>query len=153
MAVTYNVGDLINNLIQLEACGNAYYSRLAEFTEKPLLNDLFQKLAGQELQHKKFYQKLLAETNIEVEIEEDYHAYLQTIIDEKFDLKLDQDKAEVNLNQAIDNAMKLEKDTLRFLDEFEKLIGKLHQDVIQNMKAQENEHLRLLQEYKQELGN
>lgn len=93
------------------------------------------------------------QTNVEVEIEEDYHTYLQTIIDEKFDLQLDQEKAKVDLNLAIDNAMKLEKDTLRFLDEFEKLIGKLHQEVIQNMKAQENEHLRLLKEYKQELGN
>ena len=151
MSINYDIGDLINNLIDLEKSGEEFYTTLAARTDDLAVKHLFSMLADQEKTHQKIYEGLLVKADVEIEIDEEYHAYLQVILEEQFGLDPDLVAACDSVEDALELAIKLEKDSLLFLSEFGTLIGAQGAEMVEEMKRQERNHLKLITEMKQKL--
>ncbi|MCK5834518.1 MAG: ferritin family protein [Lentisphaeria bacterium] len=151
MSINYDVADLINSLIDLEKNGCDFYTLLAEKSDQLECQLLFKLLAEQEKKHEEIYTSLLKEVNTEIEIDSDYHDYLQVIVDQQFSF----DPAVIDnckdISDALDLAIKLEKDSLLFLSEFGNLIGSENSHFVDKMKKEERAHLKMLAEMKLKL--
>ena len=153
MSINYDVADLISSLIDLEKNGCDFYTLLAEKSDKLECQLLFKSLAEQEKVHEEIYTELLKSVNTEVEIDSDYHDYLQVIVNEQFSLDSSAVEECHNISEALDLAIKLEKDSLLFLSEFGNLVGSDNLHFVNKMKKEERTHLKLLADMKRNLTN
>jgi len=145
MSIKYDITDLINNMIELEICGNKFYTAQARQNENPLLTQLFKVLAEQEERHQEVYERLLEKIGCEVEIvDEDYQGYLKEIIDGKFSLDPRHAAVCKGPNEVLEMAMKLENDSIRFVEAFGKLTGLSYQQIVEQIGQQERNHLNML---------
>lgn len=151
MSVNYDVADLINNLIDLEKNGCDFYNTLAEKTDKIECKLMFKLLAEEEKKHQDIYTALLQTVNIDVEIDSEYHEYLQVIVNEQFKLDSSQLESCKDTHEALDIAINLEKDSLLFLSEFGNLVGPESQHLVDQMKKEERKHLKMIIEMKRTL--
>ena len=152
MSINYDIGDLINNMIELEKCGTEFYSSQAEKHSNPIIKQLFSKLAEQENGHRIIYEHLLEKADPEVgEIDDEYQDYLREIIDRKFDLDILHADACANPQCVLDMAIKLERDSIKFVNAFGILTGTAYQDMVEQIKQQEQSHLAMLLEIKDKI--
>jgi len=152
MSISYDIADLINNLIDLEKSGNDFYTTLAERSDDLSLQQLYHNLAEEEKKHQAIYQEILKESDIEIDIDEDYHSYLQVIIQEQFGLDPDKISECKTTDDALNLAIQLEKDSLLFLSEFGSLISSNNIELVDKMKKEERKHLQLLITIRQKLS-
>ena len=148
MSINFDINDLISNLITLEKDGGQFYRALAEKTDKIDCKLLFKMLAEEEEKHQAIYEGLLKENQQIVSIDKEYGEYLELIIKSHFNLDSDKVDACHNLNEALELAISLEKESLVFLAEFSKLVGTKDEATISMMRAEERKHLKLLLEMK-----
>ncbi|MFA7231002.1 MAG: ferritin family protein [Victivallaceae bacterium] len=152
MSINYTIVDLINNMIELEICGAEFYSTLAADNTNPLLSQLFGKLAEQEDKHRLLYEHLLKNKHLDNEdIGIEYRDYLREIINEKFDLNIQHVKTCSNPMEVLDLAMKLENDSIKFVTAFGIMTGTTYQDIVDQIKVQELNHLKMLVETKNKI--
>lgn len=149
MSIKYDIADLINNMIELEICGAKFYTVQARRKSNPLLAQLFEKLAEQEQRHRVVYERLRDKIDFDTEVvDDDYHGYLKEIIDEKFDLDPHHAATCEDPAEILDMAMKLEKDSIRFVEAFGKITGAIYRETVEQIKTQEQNHLEMLLEMK-----
>ena len=152
MSIKYDIADLINNMIELEICGNKFYSYQARHSDNPLLVQLFEMLAEQEERHRVVYERLREEIDHKVEvIDEDYHGYLKEIIAGKFEVD---PRAAGNCSdpvEVLEMGMRLEDDSIRFVDAFGKIVGPIYRETVEQIKQQEQKHLNMLVKMKTQL--
>ena len=148
MSIRYDLSDLVNSMIELEIASAEFYGAQARSQRNPLLAQLFIKLAGQEKRHRSVYERLRDQLGGEPEIDEEYHAYLRELIDGRFQLTPNQAAHCAAPLDVLELGMRLEKDSLRFVDEFGKLTGPLYRDAIDKIRKQEQDHLQWLLDMK-----
>jgi rubrerythrin len=152
MSINYGVADLINNMIELETCGAEFYSSLAEKHSSPVIKQLFAKLAEQENGHRILYEQLLKDTEPEIgEIDDEYQDYLREIINQKFDLDIRHAHTCASQQEVLDMAVKLENDSIKFVNAFGILTGTAYRDLVEQIKQQEQGHLEMLMEIKNKI--
>lgn len=152
MSIKYDIADLINNMIELEICGNKFYAYQARQSDNPLLVQLFEMLAAQEERHREVYEHLRDKIGHEVEvIDEDYHGYLKEIIDGKFNLDPHATESCSDPMEVLEMGMRLENDSIRFVDAFGKIVGQTYWETVEQIKQQEQNHLRMLVKMKTQL--
>lgn len=144
MSIHYNLTDLLNNMIELEITGAAFYESQARKHSHPLLVPLFQRLAEQEQQHRIVYERLRDELAGETAVDEEYRDYLREIIDEKFNFSPEQAARCATPAELLQLGMQLEKDSIRFVETFGKLTGARHRDTVEQIRKQEQNHLQWL---------
>ena len=144
MSITYDLADLIHNMIELEITGADFYSAQARKQKNPLLATLFAQLAEQAQKHRTVYEHWRDQLAGEPTVDEEYRAYLQEIISGKF--RLDQEQAAqcTRAVEVIDLGLQLEQDSIRFIDAFGKITGARHQDMVDKIRQQEQQHLTSL---------
>jgi rubrerythrin len=140
-------------MIELEICGAEFYSTLAADNANPLLSQLFSKLAEQENKHRMLYEHLLGREHLDnEEIGLEYHDYLREIINEKFDLDIQRVKTCSNPLEILDMAIKLENDSIKFVNTFGIITGPAYKDIVDQIKVQELNHLKMLVETKNNMS-
>ncbi|MDQ0288848.1 ferritin-like domain-containing protein [Oligosphaera ethanolica] len=152
MSINYDLNDLVNNMIELEITGAAFYSGQAGSRQQPLLVALFQDLAEQEKKHQAVYEQLRDNIAGEAPLDDDSSAYLRDIIERKFHLDPSAAAQCETAAAVIDLAMRLEQDSILFVETFGKMTGERHAAMVGRIKGQEEQHLRRLTELKAALA-
>lgn len=149
MSIKYDSRDLICNMIELEKVGCEFYSVQAEQSESFTVKKLFAQLAEEEKRHWSIYEQLKKQIHEDPEADSDdsYDDYLKHIIDENFDFT-NVDKETENTKNVLDIAIKLEKQSLAFIDNLASSVKSIKSDVLDKIKNEELGHLKLLQEIK-----
>jgi rubrerythrin len=148
MNETFHTGDLLKSLIALEKTGHAFYEKAAKTSNDENAAKLFEILAKEEARHEKIYTDLAAKFQetapVEETIDEDYNAYLQSLVTRNFRF----DEADFrSLDAALRFAISLEKDTLIYVGEIQNILKGRQDDIFETIKKEERKHLRLLTAY------
>ncbi|WP_027190098.1 ferritin-like domain-containing protein [Fundidesulfovibrio putealis] len=152
MAEFFNASDVVGAAVEMERRGQAAYRQTAKATTDPKVKRLFENLAVEEARHEEMF-KAMAERIGPAELPawssmEEYSAYLGALLDSHalfspgFTESLA--AASVNLDDAVRQAMRLEKDSMLFFQEMLYLVPGSEHPLIQECIEEERRHLRQL---------
>lgn len=135
--------DLLNVALRIEADGYSTYSRLAE-ENKGELKKLFAHLAEQEKGHQEKFKKIFEiveadESTVASWAEDDNAGYLMAFAEMSIFPKLSAASNPANINDAIDLAVEVEKDSIIFYTDL-KMYFK-NKEIIDEVIAEEKKHL------------
>lgn len=144
MAEIFLYEDILNTLIDLESRGVALYSKLAKKAETLEVQKLMHFLSEQEHQHQLFYENLKKQIVPHEATTDDYHAYIEALLDQTYSLLLDAEEEGLAYSKAIKKAKSIEMATLVLLNEFKKLMSVAMNSKIESLMDEERKHLQLL---------
>ena len=156
MAELVEVAELVKVAVEDEKSGVAFYSKLAETSQK--LKKTFSELAAQEKVHQKRFEEMLAQLGSHAPREQypgEYTDYLQTLTstrafpDEQAALRAAEQCADDAA--AVDLASRFERDTLILMNEMRSMVPPKHKDLIDELTREEQEHLVTLTQARREL--
>lgn len=148
MSITYDLSDLLSNMIELEITGAAFYGEQARRSGNPLLATLFGQLAEQEQKHRAVYEHWRAQLADEPPVDPEYRDYLREIISGKFHLDAAAAARCIRPVEVIDFGLGLENDSIRFIDAYGKITGSRHQEMVEKIRQQEQQHVLSLTKMK-----
>ncbi len=149
MNEVYLIEDLFNTLIALEVYGVEMYTKLSKNTDDMEAFRLFEKLAQQEEEHMKLYRTLQKKYSSSEPVDSEYRKYLQALIKNSFFKEVDYSSI-TDLRQALDLAIKLEKETILFLQETHSLLDSSAKETLDEVINEEKRHLAMLYNFKDE---
>lgn len=150
----FQVAELVKMAIKDEETGMAFYRALAEKTDIDALKSAFNEIAEQERHHAAIFQDMLAtlgEIKPKERFEGEYEGYVNAFLESRAFPSPEKAKEmafKISSNEGIDIAMKLEKGTLLFYEEMNKLIPQTHTKYINDIMEEERYHLTQLKELK-----
>ena len=157
MAELFEVAELVKVAIEDEKTGVAFYSKLAQTSDR--LRDTFADLAEQEKYHQKRFEEMLAGLGRHKPKEQypgEYLEYLNTLTrdrafpDQQTAVRMAEscsgDKA------AIDLASRFERDTLILMNEMRGLVPQKDRAIVEELAKEEQAHLVTLAQARQQLG-
>lgn len=144
--------------IQIEKNGRDFYNTLVRQSKSIKAQEIFKYLAGEEEKHVKAFQGILDKTQKYEALGLDadqYYAYMNALAGEyiftrenageEVAKKIKTDK------EAIDMGIKFEKDSIVFYVGIKKVVPEYDQKTVDELVAQEQNHLRQLLELKKEI--
>ena len=151
----YNIDEIIEQAIQTEKLGYAFYTRMADKFEKDeKMKELFNTMASKEQEHEKAF--IALRENAEEEIFENWaevSQYLRAIVESEFFLGKDKSLPSMENLQSIEDAVRFaisfEKDTLLYFHSLRDLVHK--KEVIDEIIDEERKHIVWLNKFKKEL--
>ena len=154
MQETFRLEDLLNVLIELEIVGGAHYKRLNLLSKDLKSKVLFEQLSNEELKHEIYY-KSLKQRLLRFESEnlsDEYKSYVKSLLMNTMTfLKginnwLDGPEEVVEFDRGIENALRLEKDTILLLLEMKKILEASTHTEIDTIIGQEQTHVKRILE-------
>jgi len=143
-----NVSDLLNMAVKDEETGIAFYKTLAENTSNEEVKERLQAIAKQEEFHKDRFQKMLEKVGDykpREEYEGQYEAYLDALLASRaFPTPEDATEKAKSLNDdkaAIEIATELERATCLFLEAVKTYLDEKAAPYIEDVVAEERQHL------------
>ncbi|HOO32480.1 MAG TPA: ferritin family protein [Thermotogota bacterium] len=135
--------DLLNVALRIESDGYTTYSRLADENEGKL-KELFTHLATQERGHQEKFKKIFEtvetdENSVASWAEDDNAGYLMTFAEMSIFPKLSAASNPETLNDAIDLAVEVEKDSIIFYNDLK--VYFTDKKIIDEVIAEEKKHL------------
>lgn len=149
MAEQFLLEDVFNVMIELESLGNVLYAQMSKMTNEAKLRLLFEKLSEVELAHKELYMGLKQEVvafNRE-KVNDEYKAYMTSLLKETIRF-LTQNQNVTKFEEGYHVAVRLEEDTILFLNALRQIVDSGFYVVIDEIIEQEKMHLKSLAEYK-----
>lgn len=155
----FNVRELIAMAVKDEETGIAFYRGLAENTDSEKVKQACEEICEQEKMHMSRFQSMqdeLGDIDPAEEYPGQYENYVNNLLEtrafpEPKDAEEDARSCESD-EEALDTAMRLEKDTLLFLQEMRKFIPETHTDYVDEVVQEERDHLSDLTELKKEIA-
>lgn len=155
----FDVQELISMAVKDEETGIAFYRGLAEGTDSETVKERARDISEQEEKHRSRFQSMLDDLGDVEPVEEypgQYERYVNNLLEtrafpEPEDAEEDARTCESD-TEAIDTAMRLEKDTLLFLQEMRQFIPDTHTDYVDEVVQEERDHLSDLAELKKEIA-
>lgn len=144
MAEIFMYEDILNTLIELETRGVVLYSKLASAADSLEVQKLMTFLSEQEHQHQLFYQGLKKQIIPHESASEEYHDYLEALLDQTYSLLLEAEEEGLAYGLAIKKAKSIEMATLVLLNEFKKMMDTSMTPKIDLLMNEERRHLKLL---------
>jgi rubrerythrin len=151
MGIFFSGRELIEIAIGIEGNGATFYNSLAGSTKIPEAKGTYKYLADQEKQHAAIFQKMLgmvSEYKPPETFTEDYNRYLKALIDS---LIFADDETTLEMAQkvnddaeAIQVAMRAEKDSILFYTEVRERVRPADRKVVKKIIDEEKSHLRQL---------
>lgn len=161
MAFMFSPEEILEMAIKIEDMGLLYYETFAKKTKDKKVSEIFQFLAGEEAKHKVLFTKMYEEFKKEDFFTpynyEEVSAYFNALIESRFFIKPDavmkiMDKVD-NENDAIENAITFEKDTILYFHELGSMVKEKNKELIQRLITEEKNHVMKLVELKLSLGS
>ena len=153
MTKPFRITDLLDVLIRLEERGRAFYGDLAAKTRSDRARDLFTLLSDEECRHEALYRDLKKslEDTPAPERTPDETRHLDTLIRQSFAFEafkpIVKDSKEA-WEQAVDFAIRLEKNTAAYIREVRSLFRNTAPEVFERVLSEEEEHVKRLQDYR-----
>ena len=153
MTKPFRITDLLDVLIRLEERGRAFYEDLAARTKSDRARALFSLLGSEEAQHKEIYRNLKKslEDAPDSERTPDETRRLDTLIRQDFAFeafRFISKESDEAWKQAIDFAIRLEKDTAAYIRETRSIFRNTAPEVFEKLLAEEEQHLSMLLNYR-----
>ncbi|HAR95943.1 MAG TPA: hypothetical protein DCR97_08285 [Deltaproteobacteria bacterium] len=143
----FNGYDVLQFAIRVEENGEAFYRETASMMVDNDVRDLFTRLAGEEINHKKTFEGMLAQLRDYQPPETydgEYLMYLKSYIDGKAIFKDHPKIPEMakarDREGALDFAIQREADSILYYEEMKKFAGEKHASVIDRIIAEERNH-------------
>lgn len=152
MATFFKASDVIGAAVQMEQRGHAVYRRLAESSKDAAVKAFFENLASEELRHEEIFAAMAKRVGA-VELPawsstEEFQDYVGALLDSHALFAVDQADAlfaDANdLQKAVQASMKLEKDSMLFFIEMQKLVPPSEQKAVEHCIDEERKHMRQL---------
>jgi len=156
--------EILEIAIQGERQGAAFYERLAATTQNERVREECQRLVEFEREHEKTFRRLLGQQDLQRalsslqpgQLSDEYQQYLSALVDSNMlpDEETAQRLAEEAESEvdAINVALQMEKNTILFYQELQKLLGQ-EAGVLQTILDEERSHVYELNELKAYLQN
>jgi rubrerythrin len=143
----FNAHDVLQFAIRIEENGEAFYRETASMMADNDVKELFIRLAGDEISHKKTFEGMLAQLADYRPAETydgEYLSYLKNYIDGKAIFKDHPKIPEMakirDRDAALDFAIQRETDSILYYEEVKKFAGEKHASVIDRVIAEERKH-------------
>lgn len=146
MGFKFEPSEAFQLAIRIEENGEKFYLEMGEKLQDPSVKKLFFFLAKEEIEHRKFYEKICSELEKEVPFESypgEYSSYLfsyaETVL---FNKQILQDKIE-EINdeiEAIDFAISTELNAISFFLEFKNIVSGKNRDMVDQIIEEERRH-------------
>ncbi|MGB2600667.1 MAG: ferritin family protein [Candidatus Omnitrophota bacterium] len=150
--------EIVEIGIQIEKNGKEFYNEVAARSKDPKAKKIFEYLAGEEEKHITAFQNILASVHEYKPVDAypgEYFAYMNALASEHVFTQehTGKDVAQSTESdmEAIELAIKFEKDSIIFYEGMKKVVLEREHKVLQDLIDQEQEHLRKLTEFKKEL--
>ncbi|MCX5816376.1 MAG: ferritin family protein [Proteobacteria bacterium] len=160
MSIFLQASDVFQFAIRIEEDGELFYHRAAMMAEDKEIQKLFDRLADEEVRHKRIFQDML------VKIEEyrptesysgEYMAYLRDYIDNKViftkESKEKGFKGVFDAQSAIDFAIQRELDSILYYQEAKQFVAPKQHGQIDKIIEEEQKHFAVLSELKKNYQN
>ncbi|MCG6535190.1 MAG: ferritin family protein [Syntrophales bacterium LBB04] len=152
-----NIHDVVNFAVRIEENGERFYREAAEVITNQPVKELFERLAQEEIGHRKTFERLLSslgEYNPPETYEGEYLAYLKDFIDGKAIFKdhpkIGQLTKASSIPGALDFAIQRELDSILYYQEIKKLVDVRRADAIDLIIGEERKHFALLSKLRRE---
>ncbi|MEI6154631.1 MAG: ferritin family protein [Deltaproteobacteria bacterium] len=155
MSIFLQASDVFQFAIRVEEDGELFYHRAAMMAEDKEIQKLFDRLADEEVRHKRIFSDMLAK------IEEyrptegysgEYMAYLRDYIDNKVVFSKESKekgfKGVHDVQSAIDFAIQRELDSVLYYQEAKQFVAPKHHGQIDKIIEEERKHFAVLSEVK-----
>ena len=160
MSVNFSGTEILELGIKIEELGEEYYRNFAERSKDKEIKDLFEFLAGEEVNHKNTFMNIQKEWSsddfIVPLLNEEVSAYLRSIVGSKlFSDKRSFIKNFDHLTEPVDiinQAIIFEKDTILFYYEMKSFTKEKNHKIIEKLIAEEKSHVLKLEAVKKELA-
>ncbi len=156
----FRTSELINVAIRDEETGIAFYKALAGITKDPELKEHILGISRQEELHAQRFREMLDDVGDykpQERYEGEYESYLGTLLEARAFPAPEHAAAEAKRAKsdadAINIAMRLEKDTLLFLSELKEFVPDIHTEHIDAIIKEEREHLTELAKLRGKLSS
>ena len=159
MSTAFSGEEIIEMAVKTEETGYEFYQMALDNASTDELKNLFDYLAKEELKHKETYSGLkdaIGETVQGVPVDwDELDSYIKAMTDSSFFLGGDKS---INLaakassdKEAIDFAMKFEKDTLLFFYQLAELVKPVNKPIVEKIIQEEKLHITKLAKMKESL--
>lgn len=142
--------DIVEFAIRMEENGERFYRRAATTTADEEVKSIFNRLADEELKHRKFFSAIFSDMEKKTPPETfpgEYMAYLRDYIDGKavFTEKEEAELSEIKETlAAIDFALQREMDSVLYYHEIKRFVSDSQHPVISNIIEEEWRHFHTL---------
>jgi len=151
---SFSAGDVLQFAIRLEENGESFYRQAAATAADPKVVDLFNRLADEEIKHKKIFEDLFSRIQWVEPAESypgEYFAYLKNYIDGKVVFSADSGRQLPGIHEtaaAFDFAIQRELDSMLYYQELKAFVPERDFRVIDEIIAEERKHFTVLSEAK-----
>ena len=147
MAV-FDVSELIEMAVKDEETGIAFYKALAQKTTSDVMKKACEQIARQEEHHRDRFRAILEQVGGYEPYEQyagQYESYVKTLLDEKAfpepEAAAEKARAVGSDREAVEIAMRMERDTLLFLQEVKAFVHQKQSPYIDEIIEEERQHL------------
>ncbi len=152
MPKIFHLNELLTFAVEREKMSFDLYTKLAEQTSDAELKALFERLAKEEIKHEAFYQELLnvenREQNAAVPQDEEYHAYMETLIEQERTSSKQLPKDFKNLKAVLDYAIAREQDAILFYVGLKNYVPTKAHEKVDRIIKEEMRHAAILEKVK-----
>ena len=146
----YSADELLEMALKIEEDGEKFYTFLSEKLEDDRKKELFSYLAGQEREHAETFKELSKGLVEETDPSfwEEASKYIRSIVENKIFPSLEKMKEKsknMTLNQLLDFAISIEKETVIFYEELYDMVReKKSKEILSKIIREEVSHVRKL---------
>jgi rubrerythrin len=158
MGNIFAASEIVELGIQIEKNGLDFYNTLLKQTANEKATDVFKYLAGEEEKHIKVFQEILEKTEKYEPPKiyaDEYLAYMNALASEYIFTQKDKGRIEAQKmksdTEAIDTGIKFEKDSIIFYEGIKKVVPEYDQRIVEELIAQEQDHLKQLIDLKKNI--
>ena len=159
MSIYFSGEEIVEMGIKIEEMGQNFYESYAKDTKDEEIKKLFTFLAGEEVKHKKRFQKILdsmkrGEFSIVFDseaVDQYFEAIVNTRIFTTPESAISLAKSSRDAIEAVNNAIAFEKDTLVFFYGFMEIVKDETREVIMKLVDEEKSHIRMLYDIKKSI--
>lgn len=154
MPKLFYLSEIIKFAIVKEKESYHLYKKLADFTEKQSIKEVFCQLMREEKQHEEFYKNMLKavpkEQTAGVKEDEEYYAYVQELISASRSVQPLSIESNTGLSKILNYAIAREKDSILFYTGLKNYVSSTNQDQINKIIKEETKHAAKLLALKKE---
>lgn len=152
----FTASDVLKFAVRVEEDGELFYHKAATFAESEEVRRLFNKLADEEIRHRRIFQNMLDEIGEYGPPESyagEYMAYLRDFIDNRavFTREVKEQAGGISDTlAALDFAMQRELDSVMYYQEVKQFVPQKHFAFIDSVIEEERKHFAVLAEIKKQ---
>jgi len=154
----FRASEVLKIAVRIEKNGLAFYTEVKNKTKSFPVKEVFDYLAKEEVKHERTFEAMLDRTPDEASAESypgESDMYLRAIAGENVFTQADAMKQLVakaaSDKEAIDLAIRFEKDSIIFFNEIKKFVPVLDGEIVEQVIGQEREHLVKLLDLKKRI--